>query len=80
MISSQSIPPVSSERLTPSQGISQVKTGNRLARVPVVAAAKIYSFFFSIISCRIGVRMISIAKLILPPGTTRVLGRDMKES
>jgi hypothetical protein len=36
-------------------------------------------FLFSIISCMIGARMISIAWLILPPGVTNVLARDMNE-
>src|SRR3989339_1060228 len=39
----------------------------------------LYFFLFSIISCMIGARMISIEKLILPPGTTSVLARDMNE-
>ncbi len=55
------------------------KTGKRF-RFPVLAlTANPYFFLFWIMSCMIGDRMISIAWLILPPGTTRVLARDMKE-
>lgn len=39
-----------------------------------------YLFLFSIICSIMGVRMISMAKPILPPGITSVLGRDIQES
>ena len=39
-----------------------------------------YLFLLSIKLCMSGVRINSIAKLILPPGTTMVLERDIKES
>jgi hypothetical protein len=37
-------------------------------------------FFSSIMRSMMGAKMISMAKPILPPGTTMLLGRDMKES
>jgi len=39
----------------------QKKTGNRLARFPATEVAKSYFFLQSIMSCKIGERMISIA-------------------
>ena len=59
----------------------QMKTGNQaMLDSPSVTATSAYLFLFWIISCMIGVRISSSAKLILPPGTTRVFGRDMNES